>query len=214
MSVDKKLVQMTVEEYINTVASDAPAPGGGSASALCGAQGAGLVTMVAGLTVGKKKYADREEASRAVIEGGMPYVEGLKAQIDRDTEAFELVSNAFKLPKETDEEKKARSAAIQAGTLTATEVPFDTMKMALEALRNARGLLDGFNTSAASDLGVAALELLACVKGAWLNVLINIGSLKDREKAEEFRARGLEMVAEAQTLSDEIYDNAMRFIYE
>lgn len=214
MSVDKKLVQMTVEEYINTVASDAPAPGGGSASALCGAQGAGLVTMVAGLTVGKKKYADREGAAKAVINGGMPFVEGLKSQIDRDTEAFELVSKAFKLPKETDEEKKARSAAIQAGTLTATEVPFDTMKMALEALRNARGLLDGFNASAASDLGVAALELLACVKGAWLNVLINIGSLKDREKAEEFRARGLEMVAEAQTLSDEIYGNAMRFILE
>lgn len=212
--MDKKLVRMTVEEYIDTVASSSPAPGGGSASALCGAQGAGLVTMVAGLTVGKKKYADREEAAKAVIEGGMPCVDGLKGQIDRDTEAFELVSSAFKLPKETDEEKKARSAAIQAGTLTATEVPFDTMKMALEALRNARGLLEGFNTSAASDLGVAALELLACVKGAWLNVLINIGSLKDRERAERFRAEGLEILAEAQTLSDEIYDNAMRFICE
>lgn len=212
--MDKKLVDMTVDEYIGTVASDSPAPGGGSASALCGAQGAGLVTMVAGLTVGKKKYADREEASKAVIRGGMPIVDGLKGQIDRDTEAFELVSNAFKLPKESEEDKKARSAAIQAGTLTATEVPFDTMKMALEALRNARGLLDGFNTSAASDLGVAALELLACVKGAWLNVLINIGSLKDRAKAEDFRARGLEILAEAQTLSDEIYDNAMRFILE
>ena len=200
-----KLVEMTVDSYIDLVASDSPAPGGGSASALCGAQGAGLVTMVAGLTVGKKKYADLQEKCQDVIEKGMPAASGLKAQIDRDTDAFNLVSAAFKMPKETDEDKKLRSKAIQDGTLVSTEVPFETMTLALEALKNANRLLDGFNTNAASDLGVAALELLACVKGAWLNVLINIGSLKDKEKAEEFRTKGLAVVREAEELANGIY---------
>lgn len=200
-----KLVEMSVAAYINTVASDAPAPGGGSASALCGAQGAGLSTMVAGLTLGKKKYADRQAACEAIRGDGMPLVEALKAQVDKDTEAFNLVSAAFKMPKETDAEKAARSAAIQQGTLVSTEVPFETMKLALEALRNAHKLLEGFNTNAASDLGVAALDLLACVKGAWLNVLINIGSLKDAEKAAAFKAEGLAIVREAEELAGAIY---------
>ncbi|MGM9639472.1 MAG: cyclodeaminase/cyclohydrolase family protein [Butyricicoccaceae bacterium] len=200
-----KLVEMSVAAYIDTVASDAPAPGGGSASALCGAQGAGLSTMVAGLTLGKKKYADRQAACEAIHGDGMPLVEALKAQVDKDTEAFNLVSAAFKMPKETDDEKAARSAAIQQGTLVSTEVPFETMKLALEALRNAHKLLEGFNTNAASDLGVAALDLLACVKGAWLNVLINIGSLKDAEKAAAFKAEGLAIVREAEELAGAIY---------
>lgn len=200
-----KLVEMSVAAYIDTVASDAPAPGGGSASALCGAQGAGLSTMVAGLTLGKKKYADRQAACEAIRGDGMPLVEALKAQVDKDTEAFNLVSAAFKMPKETDAEKAARSAAIQQGTLVSTEVPFETMKLALEALRNAHKLLEGFNANAASDLGVAALDLLACVKGAWLNVLINIGSLKDTEKAAAFKAEGLAIVREAEELAGAIY---------
>lgn len=200
-----KLVEMSVAAYIDTVASDAPAPGGGSASALCGAQGAGLSTMVAGLTLGKKKYADRQAACEAIRGDGIPLVEALKAQVDKDTEAFNLVSAAFKMPKETDAEKAARSAAIQQGTLVSTEVPFETMKLALEALRNAHKLLEGFNTNAASDLGVAALDLLACVKGAWLNVLINIGSLKDTEKAAAFKAEGLAIVREAEELAGAIY---------
>ncbi|MBQ3091202.1 MAG: cyclodeaminase/cyclohydrolase family protein [Clostridia bacterium] len=207
-----KLVEMTVNTYIDTVASDAPAPGGGSASALCGAQGAGLATMVAGLTIGKKKYAEFNDACVEIRDNGTPLVEALKAQIDKDTDAFNLVSAAFKMPKETDEDKKARSAAIQHGTLVSTEVPFETMTLALDALRNAKKLLNGFNTNAASDLGVAALDLLACVKGAWLNVLINIGSLKDTEKAEMFRTQGLAVVKEAEEIAGEIYGEIEKII--
>jgi len=203
---------MSVGGYLDRMASDAPAPGGGSASALCGAQGAGLVTMVAGLTVGKKKYAADSDRCAAVIEKGSPYVVELKAQIDRDTEAFEQVSAAFRLPKGTEEEKAARSAAIQQGTLASTEAPLETMRLALGALKNAQDLLPGFNASAASDLGVAALELLACVRGAWLNVLINIGSLKDREKADAFRREGEAMVEEAEQIADAVYAGAEKII--
>lgn len=200
-----KLADMTVGAYLNLLASEAPAPGGGSASALCGAQGAGLVTMVASLTVGKKKYAADSSRCAAVMEKGAPYVSELKAQIDRDTEAFELVSAAFQMPRETEEEKTLRSGAIQAGTLASTEAPLETMRLALSALQNAESLLQGFNASAASDLGVAALELLACVKGAWLNVLINTGSLKDQERATAFRQEGAAIVEEAGRIADRIY---------
>lgn len=205
---------MTVAEYLRTVASDLPAPGGGSASALCSAQGAGLITMAAGLTLGRKKYADAQAHCENVVEKGTPLVDALLAQVDKDAASFDLVSAAYRMPKSTDEEKARRSKAIQAGTLAATLEPLETMTLALEALRNGRRLLDGFNTGAASDLGVAALNLLCGVRGAWLNVCINLGSLRDREEAERLRARGESVLHEAEQLADEIYRAAEKIIME
>ena len=199
-----KLADMTVRGFLNEMASDSPAPGGGSAAALCGAQGAGLAAMVASFTIGRKKFADFEANALVVRDAELNLTEKLKAQIDKDTEAFNLVAAAFKMPKATDEEKAARSAAIQAGTLVSTQVPFETMELALEALRTAEKLLDRFNDGAASDLGVAAWNLLTCVKGAWLNVGINIGSLKDKEAAESFRTRGLAILEEAELIAAKI----------
>lgn len=207
-----KLAEMTVREYLDIMASDAPAPGGGSAAALCGAQGAGLAAMVAGLTIGRKKFAEYEETCLAVREEALALAEKLTVQIDKDTEAFNLVAAAFKLPKSTDEEKAERSKAIQAGTLVSTEVPFETMQLSLDALRCAEKLLSGFNDGAASDLGVAAWNLLTCVKGAWLNVGINIGSLKDTEKAESFRVKGLEILREAEEIAARITAHTEKII--
>lgn len=207
-----KLAEMTVREFLDIMASDAPAPGGGSAAALCGAQGAGLAAMVAGLTIGRKKFAEYEETCLAVREEALALAEKLTAQIDKDTEAFNLVAAAFKLPKSTDEEKAERSKAIQAGTLVSTEVPFETMGLALDTLRCAEKLLAGFNDGAASDLGVAAWNLLTCVKGAWLNVGINIGSLKDKETAESFRIRGLEILHEAEEIAARIAAHTEKII--
>jgi len=207
-----KLIELTVSDYLKDLASDSPAPGGGSAAALCGAQGAGLAAMVASFTIGRKKYADFEANALVVRDAELELTEKLKVQIDRDTEAFNLVAAAFKMPKATDEEKAARSAAIQAGTLVSTEVPFETMGLALEALRTAEKLLAGFNDGAASDLGVAAWNLRTCVRGAWLNVCINIGSLKDREAAEAFRIRGLEILEEAENIAARISAHTEKLI--
>lgn len=207
-----KLADMTVSAYLDIMASDAPAPGGGSAAALCGAQGAALAAMVAGLTIGRKKYAEFEAHCICVREAELSLMEKLRAQIDKDTEAFNLVAAAFKMPKSTDEEKAERSRAIQAGTLVSTQVPFETMVLALDALRWAEKLLAGFNDGAASDLGVAAWNLLTCVKGAWLNVCINIGSLKDKEKAETFRLRGLEILREAEQTAARIAAHTEKII--
>ncbi len=199
-----KLVEMDLKTYLDTMASDAPAPGGGSAAALCGAQGAALAAMVAGLTIGRKKFANFEPVCLEVQAKELTLMEKLTAQIDKDTEAFNMVAAAFKLPKETAEDKAARSAAIQAGTLVSTRIPFETMVLALEALRVAVKLLDGFNAGAASDLGVAAMNLVTCVRGAWMNVLINIGSLKDTAAEEDFRTRGNAILSEAEALSARI----------
>ena len=200
-----KLIDMTTVAYLNELGSDAPAPGGGSASALCGAQGAGLAAMVAALTLGKKKYEADQDLCTAVKAECARLQEALTAQIDADTEAFNAVSAAFKLPKESDSDKAARSAAIQKATLLATEVPFGTMKLAVEALTEAQKLVGHSNTNAASDLGVAALNLTACVKGAWLNVLINLGGLKDEAACAAFRQDGTAMVREAEELGNAIY---------
>lgn len=207
-----ELTKMTLTSYVDLLNSDAPAPGGGSASALCGAQGAALVSMVAGLTIGKKKYPLDQELCAEVAQKASKLKDALLVQVDKDTEAFNLVSAAFKLPKETEEEKAVRAKAIADATLIATEVPFETMRLCLETIHYTKSLIGHSNTNAASDLGVSALDLIACMKGAWLNVLINLGGLEDKAKAENFRAKGEEMVAAAEKEADYIYKATLEIL--
>ena len=205
-----KLAELKTAGFVDLLASDAPAPGGGSAAALEGALGAALTAMVCGLTVGKKKYAEFQE----LAEEAQKKATDLKARfvdvMDRDTEAFNVVSAAFGMPKETDEEKAARSAAIQKGLEGCTKTPFEMMELAVETLELTASILGKSNDSAASDLGVSALSLRAAVQGAWLNVLINIGSLKNKELAEDYRAKGEALLAKALPLADEIYDTVVK----
>lgn len=205
-----KLAELKTAEFVDLLASDAPAPGGGSAAALEGALGAALTAMVCGLTVGKKKYAEFQE----LAESAQAKATDLKARfvdvMDRDTEAFNVVSAAFGMPKETDEEKAARSAAIQKGLEGCTKTPFEMMELAVETLELTASILGKSNDSAASDLGVSALSLRSAIQGAWLNVLINIGSLKNKELAEDYRKKGEEMLAKALPLADQIYDTVVK----
>ena len=207
-----KLADLTVNGFVEELASDSPAPGGGSAAALEGALGAALTAMVCTLTtVGKSKetYADYQEF---VIETRAK-ASDLQARfvdvMDRDTEAFNVVSAAFGMPKATDEEKAARSAAIQKGLEGCTATPFEMMEIALETLELTDSILGKSNDSAASDLGVSALSLRAAIQGAWLNVLINIGSLKNKELAADYRAKGEAMLAKALPLADKVYETVV-----
>lgn len=205
-----KLAELKTAEFVDLLASDAPAPGGGSAAALEGALGAALTAMVCGLTVGKKKYAEFQE----LAESAQAKATDLKARfvdvMDRDTEAFNVVSAAFGMPKATDEEKAARSAAIQEGLKGCTKTPFEMMELAVETLELTASILGKSNDSAASDLGVSALSLRAAIQGAWLNVLINIGSLKNKELAEDYRKKGEALLAKALPLADQIYDTVVK----
>ncbi len=201
-----KLIDMQVKEYLKVLKSDAPAPGGGSVSALAGAQGVALFSMVADLTLGKEKYADDQEICRSAKERGASLYAELVESVDRDTEAFNLVSAAFKMPKETDEEKAARKQAIADGTLVATEVPFHTMELGYEGLMLAKSMIGRSNPNAASDLGVAILNLTGCIKGAWLNVKINLPGVKDEEKARLFEEQGQKMFDEADAVAHDLYN--------
>jgi len=199
-----KLVELKVEDYLKLLGSDAPAPGGGSVSALAGAQGMALMNMVCSLTIGKAKYAEFEKDCITAKEKGESLFLELTKAIDEDTEAFNLVSAAFKMPKETEEEKAARSKAIGDATLIATEVPYKTMILSLEGLETVAGLVGRTNSNAASDLGVSGLNLMAAVKGAWYNVLINLSGVKDPVKRAFFEEEGKETVRKAVALSEKI----------
>ena len=207
-----KFADMQVTQFCDVLASDAPAPGGGSTAALEGALGAALTAMVCGLTtVGKsrEKYAEYQEFVLASQKKALDLKARFVDVMDRDTEAFNVVSAAFGMPKATDEEKAARSAAIQKGLEGCTRTPFEMMELAAETLELTAELLGKTNDSAASDLGVSALSMRAAIQGAWLNVLINIGSLKNKELAEDYRKKGEALLAKALPLADQIYQNVL-----
>ena len=203
-----KLVDMTVRDYLDLLKSDAPAPGGGSVSALSAAQGVGLVAMVADLTIGREKYAEYEQVCKEAKEEALKLYEALVAAIDEDTEAFNKVSAAYKMPKDTDEQKAARSAAIRKANVGATQVPYETIKLCLAGLKVTETMIGKSNPNAASDLGVAALNLMAGIRGAWLNVKINLPGIKDEAAKAQFE-KGAEMVDEAYVLASRIYEEVL-----
>ncbi|MCL2573163.1 MAG: cyclodeaminase/cyclohydrolase family protein [Defluviitaleaceae bacterium] len=204
-----KLTDMKLHEFCAALASKEPAPGGGSASANMAAMGISLLGMVANLTVGKKKYAEHEELMQGIISEADKLREQLVEAIDRDTEAYNGVSAVFAMPKETDEEKVARSAAMQAALKVATQVPYEVMGLCHAALALAGKAVGKANSNAASDLGVAAHALQAGLHGAWMNVLINLGGLKDEEFAEAKREGGEKMVAEGDRMAMTIIAHVM-----
>jgi formiminotetrahydrofolate cyclodeaminase len=173
------LIDMTLRDFTKKLASDAPAPGGGSAAALSGALGAGLVSMVCRLTVGKSKYAAHEVLARDVLTKSDALAEQLLEAIQKDTDAFDSVIAAFAMPKETDEQKAVRSAAIQDAYKLAVVSPTVTAEGCLEIMRLSESLLHKSNANAVSDLAVGAMQAFAGLKGALANVRINLPSMKD-----------------------------------
>ena len=199
------LVDMKVNEYLDILISDEPAPGGGSVSALAGAQGAALMSMVCDLTIMKKKYADDHALCQELKPQARELYAGLTEAIDKDTEAYNLVAAAFKMPKETDEDKAARKKAIADGTLEATKVPLSVMKMGMQGLEIADKLYGHFNFNCASDFGVGVLNFLACIRGAWMNVKINLPGVKDEEFAKAAEAEGKEILAKGEKIANRLY---------
>jgi len=200
-----KLIELKVNEYLDILLSDAPAPGGGSVSALAGAQGAALMAMVCDLTTSKEKYAAEHELCAGIREKAGVLYEGFAKAVDDDTAAFNLVSAAFKMPKGTDEEKAARKKAIADGMLEATKVPFHVMEMARGGLDLAEKLQGHYNRNCDSDYGVGVLNLMTCMQGAWLNVKINLPGVKDEALAEEYAKAGKAMLEEGEVIARRIY---------
>ncbi|MCQ2557549.1 MAG: cyclodeaminase/cyclohydrolase family protein [Oscillospiraceae bacterium] len=204
-----KLVDLSLSAFVDTTASDAPAPGGGSISALEGALGAALAAMVAALTLGKKKYADVQELAAEAQKTAEAYKAQFVDIIDRDTEAFNAVSAVFAMPKDTDEEKAARKAAMQLALKGCTQTPLEMMELSVKALELISSVNGKLNASAASDLGCAALALRSAIQGAWLNVLINIGGIQDEAFVSQARTAGEALLAKALPLADSVYESVL-----
>jgi len=201
------LMGLGVAEFTEVLASSSPAPGGGSVAALCGALSAGLAAMVARLTRGKK-YAAVEGEMAVLCKDADALRERLEKKVDEDTEAFNRVMAAFKMPKSDDGEMAMRGAAIEEATKGATLVPFSVMELGLEALRFCERVAEEGNANSASDAGVGILLGLVCVRGAYYNVRINLASLSDEAFREEWRAKAERVLAEAV----EAQDRALKFM--
>ena len=193
----KKLVDLTCTGFCDETASESPAPGGGSVSAYMGALAASLGTMVANLTGGKAAYDDEWEKFSDVAVKGQALKTELLHLVDEDTNAFNKIMNAFGLPKKTDEEKAARTAAIQEATKFATEVPFHTMQKSFEAFEVCRAMVEWGNPASVTDGGVGALAARSAVMGAHLNVKINASSLKDEAFKADILAKAADLEARA-----------------
>ncbi len=179
-----RLTDMTLKAFADETASESPAPGGGSIAAYMGALAAALGTMVANLSAHKAGWDERWEEFSNYADGGRILVDRLTALVDEDTEAFNRIMAVYAMPKSTDEEKAARTEALEKATLYATEVPLNTMKTAFDAFELLEVMAREGNPASVSDAGVGALAARAAVLGAQLNVRINASGLKDRTRAE------------------------------
>ncbi|MBQ9638137.1 MAG: glutamate formimidoyltransferase [Bacteroidales bacterium] len=200
----KKLVDLTCTGFADETASESPAPGGGSVSAYLGALGASLATMVANLSSHKAGWDDRWEFFSDWAVKGQAIKNELLHLVDEDTNAFNRIMNAFSLPKKTDEEKAARSAAIQDATRYATEVPFRTMQVAFSAYDIVRAMIEEGNPNSVTDAGVGALCVRSAVMGAHLNVKINASSLKDEQFKADILSRAADLERQALAIESEL----------
>lgn len=198
-----KFEETTIKAFIDELASNSPAPGGGSVAALCGSLAAGLEAMVANLTLGKEKYRTGWDKMNKVLEEG----EKLRAEfinlMNEDTESFNLFMQALKMPKETEEQKTSRKAAMGEASKAATAVPLRTLESCVKAAELSFAAAKYGNSNAVSDAGVAALLAEAAGKAASYNVKINLPGITDEAFAEECRERMEKALAEVVKHADE-----------
>lgn len=201
---DKHLVSMTLEDFMEETASESPAPGGGSVSAYMGSLGVALGTMVANLSSHKRGWDDRWEEFSDWAAKGKEYQTELLKLVDEDTKAFNLIMEAFRLPKKTEEEKKIQTSAVEDATKNAIMVPFKVMETALQSMEVLEEMAKIGNPNSISDIGVGVMAARACVRGAFLNVKINASDLGDKEFVNEIMKKGNQVEEKAATKEEEI----------
>lgn len=199
-----KLVSMDLCEFVDELASDSPAPGGGSISALNGALSAGLSSMVGNLTYNKKAYNEVKGEMIKVSEKAQKLKDFFIEAIDKDTEAFNAIMEAFSLPKKSDEEKELRNKKIQEGTKNATLIPFSVLEKSEEIAKLALDVAKKGNNNSLSDSGVAGLAASAASEGALYNVMINLQSIDDEEFKSKLTKKAMEINKKVQQIVNKI----------
>lgn len=200
----RKLVALSLIEFVNETASESPAPGGGSISAYIGSLGAALGSMVANLSSHKRGWDDRWEEFSVWAEKGKAIQNSLLHLVDEDTDAFNRIMDAFSLPKKTEDEKQLRTSAIQEATKNAILVPFKVMETACSGFELIKEMAENGNPNSVTDAGVGALALRACVRGAFLNVRINASGLHDKAFVADILAKGESLEFKAESSEKEI----------
>lgn len=191
---NERLIRMDLRAFADETASESPAPGGGSISAYVGSLGAALGTMVANLSAGKRGWEDKINLFSDFAAQGQHVKDTLLTLVDEDTNAFNKIMNAFGLPKGTDEEKKARTHAIEDATKYACEIPFKVMETAYSILPMLAAMVEQGNPNSITDAGVGVLCVKTAVRGAYFNVLVNAQGLKDRAFAEDIKSRAKQIL--------------------
>jgi formiminotetrahydrofolate cyclodeaminase len=199
------LIDHSLEEFSEILASKSPTPGGGSISALAGALGADLISMVCRLSIGNEKYKSSLNLLNESLDKAQSLSTSLLKRVDLDSEAFNGVMAAFRMPKETEKEKRERGDAIQAGFKEAVQSPLAIASECLEVLKLAEKLIGKFNINAMSDFGVAALQAHAGLAGAVMNVRINLPSIRDEPFVTETNSRVTDFLEEGCTIRDKVY---------
>ena len=198
--------EMTVKEFLEELASDSPAPGGGSVSALAGSMAASLVAMVARFTAGRGGSEDREEQVKSKLDQSIRLQHALQKDVDGDTAAYNRVVEAYRMPKERPEQKEARSRAIQKALREATQLPLQVAKSCLEVLLLCRWAVREGNPNTWSDAVTALVLAQSGIRGALANVAINLGGIKDAGFKEGMRVRAEEISVETERLLVEMGD--------
>lgn len=191
--------------FIDDLASSAPTPGGGGASAYCGALASALASMVGNLTLGKKKYATVEEEIAAVMAQLSEKRAQLLDLIDQDARAFEPLAQTYRMPSTTPEEQQAKHAAQQAALIDAIEVPLAIMRTCADVLDLTDVMAKKGSRLAVSDAGVAAVFARAAIEGASLNIFINVASLEDSAQAQAYERAASDLIAENQTKAQALF---------
>jgi formiminotetrahydrofolate cyclodeaminase len=203
--MSERLTDNQVTTFLDELASSAPAPGGGSVAALSGALGAALVSMVCNLTVGKKRYTDVQEDIQALLEQSEALRHELVDLLEADVAVYTGVSTAYKMPRSTEQEKAARSAAIQEALKRATLVPMQVADACTQVLDLCTPAAEKGNVNAVSDAGVAALMAEAGLRSAALNVLINLNAIRDEAFCEEMGGKLDSVLGGKAELKEQIY---------
>ena len=196
----------TIRAFLDELASESPTPGGGGAAAATGAMGAALVSMVCNLTIGKEKFAAVETRMKDILAKAEALRVKLTDLMAEDVAAFDAVMAAYRLPKDTPDDKTARSAAIQEAAKTAALTPLATARSCAEVIELAQSAAELGNPNVLSDAGVAALCAQAGLKGAALNVFINLGMIKDQTFVSQCQAELEQLLISHVALADEIYE--------
>lgn len=200
------LVDLTIKEFLAETAGSAPVPGGGSISALNGAIATALTEMVANLTIGKKKYTEVEGQMKVIATEATLIRERLVKDIDRDSEAYDHVFAAFKLPKETDAEKAERARVIQDATKVAVQVPMDVAEEVASVMETIIYVAHKGNRNAVTDACVAMMTARTCVLGALLNVRINLTSIEDEAFVKRMKEKADYLESEAIRIEKKLLD--------